>query len=83
MRRNAEFMSPTGKVPFLRCGAFLLGDFDSIIQHVTERGITTGLTKAEQAEMRTYMCTVNNVFHNAEVCIHMLRKYLLLKTIIN
>lgn len=34
MRSNAEHMSPSGKLPFIKCGAFVVADLDPIVSFV-------------------------------------------------
>lgn len=34
MRSNAEHMSPSGKLPFIKCGAFVIADLDPIVSFV-------------------------------------------------
>ncbi|XP_076309581.1 metaxin-2-like [Tachypleus tridentatus] len=69
MRSNAESMSPSGKVPFIRCGAFVVAEMDPIVAFVNTKGIRLSdhLTDAEKADMRAYMSLVNSVLANAEL----------------
>lgn len=69
MRTNAEFMSPSGKVPFIRAGKFVISEIDPIIAYVYTKGIslTEHLDSAQKADMRAYMSLVNNVLGNAEL----------------
>lgn len=68
-RRNAEYMSPSGRVPFIQCGAFLVADFDNIVTFVGTKGISLSndLSPISKADMRAYISLVNNVFVNAEL----------------
>jgi metaxin len=70
LRANAEFMSPSGKVPFIKCGAFVVSELEGIIQFVNNKGIslTNDLEGDEKSDMRAYMSLVHNVLENAEVC---------------
>jgi len=34
MRSNAEHMSPSGKLPFIKCGAYVVADLDPIVSFV-------------------------------------------------
>lgn len=68
-RSNAEFMSPTGKVPFIRCGAFVIAELEGIVQFVNNKGIslTTNIEAEQKSDLRAYMSLVHNVLENAEV----------------
>lgn len=60
---------PTGKVPFVRAGAFVISEMDPIVAFVNTKGIslTEHLDASQKADMRAYMSLVNNVLGNAEV----------------
>ncbi|CAG0914087.1 unnamed protein product [Notodromas monacha] len=68
MRINAESMSPSGKIPFIRCGKAVVSELDPIVSFVAHRGIslTTELSDVEKSDMRAYMSLVYNVLGNAE-----------------
>ncbi|XP_065168684.1 metaxin-2-like isoform X2 [Atheta coriaria] len=68
-RANADAMSPTGKVPFIKCGAFIVPELEGIVQFVGSKGIslTSDLDPENKADMRAYMTLVNNVLGNAEL----------------
>ncbi|XP_044746961.1 metaxin-2-like isoform X2 [Coccinella septempunctata] len=70
-RANAEAMSPTGKVPFIKCGAFVVSELEGIVQFVNNRGITLTekLDNEEKSDMRAYMCLIHNVLEKAELYI--------------
>ncbi|XP_014262251.1 metaxin-2-like isoform X3 [Cimex lectularius] len=65
---NAEEMSPSGKVPFIKCGAYLISELESITNFVASKGIslTSNLDESQKADMRAYMSLVNIVLGNAE-----------------
>lgn len=67
-RSNAEHMSPSGKVPFIRAGKFVIAEMDPIISFVEQKGITLTehLDSSQKADMRAYMSLVSNVLGNAE-----------------
>ena len=73
MRSNAEHMSPSGRLPFIRANKFIIAEVDPIVSFVNTKGITlTGhLDAAQKADMRAYMSLVSNVLGNAEVCTHL------------
>lgn len=69
MRGNAEHMSPSGKVPFIKSGAFVVAELDPIVAFVANKGVslTEGIDTSQKADMRAYMSLVNNVLANAEL----------------
>ncbi|XP_013136767.1 PREDICTED: uncharacterized protein LOC106101931 isoform X2 [Papilio polytes] len=71
MRWNAEFMSPSGRVPFIKCGAFVVSELEPIVQFAANKGVTLcgRLSTEEKAEMRAYMSLITNVLVNAELYI--------------
>ncbi|MCL4145010.1 UNVERIFIED_CONTAM: hypothetical protein GTU68_029033 [Idotea baltica] len=71
MRGNAEHMSPSSRVPFIRAGAFVVAELDPIVAFVGNKGIslTESLDSSERADMRAYMSLVNNVLGSAELYI--------------
>lgn len=68
-RSNAEYMSPSGRVPFIKCGAFVVSELDPIIGFIATKGIslTNHLDSTQKADMRAYMSLVNTVLANAEL----------------
>ncbi|KAB0804790.1 hypothetical protein PPYR_01760 [Photinus pyralis] len=68
-KSNAEFMSPSGKVPFIRCGAFVISELEPIVQFVNTKGIslTSELESDQKSDMRAYMSLVHNVLENSEL----------------
>lgn len=68
-RANTEFMSPSGKVPFVKCGAFVISELEPIVQFVGNKGIslTSELDREQKADMRAYMSIIHTVLMNAEV----------------
>ncbi|XP_077262371.1 metaxin-2 isoform X2 [Temnothorax americanus] len=70
-RKNAEFMSPSGRVPFVKCGTKLISEFDGIVAHIGSKGtsLSDHLDPAGKVDMRAYQSLVNNVFVNAELYI--------------
>lgn len=71
MRTNAEHMSPSGNIPFLKCGSFVVAEFDHIVSFVDTKGIhlSDRLDFNQRADMRAYMSLINNVLVNAELYI--------------
>ncbi|ESP02991.1 hypothetical protein LOTGIDRAFT_185769 [Lottia gigantea] len=69
LRINAEEMSPSGKVPFIHVGAFLVAELDPIIAFVNTRGfhLSRELNESERSEMRAYMALIENILVNAEL----------------
>lgn len=70
-RANAEFMSPTGKVPFIKAGVFIVSELEGIVQFVANKGISLSseLDSEQKSDMRAYMSLVHNVLENAELYI--------------
>jgi len=71
MRSNAENMSPSSKVPFIKAGAFVVSEMEPIVSFVNTKGIslTSSMDVSQKADMRAYMSLVNNVLGNAELYI--------------
>ncbi|XP_051169931.1 metaxin-2-like isoform X2 [Leptopilina boulardi] len=67
-RRNAEYMSPSGRVPFIECGAFVISDFNGIVNFINSKGtsLSDELEATDKADMRAYISLVNDVLVNAE-----------------
>ncbi|KAG5895212.1 hypothetical protein JTB14_035384 [Gonioctena quinquepunctata] len=70
-RSNAEAMSPTLKLPFIKAGKFVISELDSILQFVNGKGITLtdNLDIDQRADMRAFMSLVTNVLELAELYI--------------
>ncbi|XP_018328837.1 metaxin-2 isoform X2 [Agrilus planipennis] len=70
-RANAEFMSPSGKVPFIKCGAFVISELEGIVHFVSKKDIslTSKLDDNQKSELRAYTSLVRNVLENAELYI--------------
>ncbi|KAK7591044.1 hypothetical protein V9T40_002657 [Parthenolecanium corni] len=70
-RMNAEYMSPSGKVPFIRSGQFVLSELEPIVDFAYSKGfsLSRNLEQADKCDMRAYMSLVNNVLGNAETYI--------------
>lgn len=73
-RPNAEAMSPTGKVPFIKAGRFVTAELEGIVQFVNGKGIslTDKLDNEQKSDLRAYMTLVRNVVEIAEVCLLLL-----------
>ncbi|XP_033335875.1 metaxin-2 isoform X1 [Megalopta genalis] len=70
-KHNAEYMSPTGRVPFIKCGSLVQSEFDRIVSFIESKGksLSNDLSASSKADMRAYMSLVNNVLVNAELYI--------------
>ncbi|XP_066282124.1 uncharacterized protein [Branchiostoma lanceolatum] len=68
-RTNAEDMSPTGKVPFLRADKDLVAEWEPIMAFVNAKKYNLGshLELWQKAEMKAYMSLVENVLKPAEL----------------
>jgi len=64
---NAADISPNGKLPVVKSGAFVVSELDGIVQLAQAKGVnvTDYLNAAERADLRAYMSLVNNVLGNA------------------
>lgn len=64
-------MSPTGRVPFIKAGAFVVAELEGIVQYVNNKGITLtpDLDNDQKSDMRAYMSLIHNVLENAELYI--------------
>ncbi|KAL7292973.1 hypothetical protein TKK_0013423 [Trichogramma kaykai] len=68
-RWNAEFMSPSGRVPFIKCGAFVVPDFDNIVSFLNSKGtnLSESLSSEDKVNLRAFLSLVNNVLYNSEL----------------
>ncbi|KFV92442.1 Metaxin-2, partial [Eurypyga helias] len=68
-RANAEYMSPSGKVPFIHVGNQVVSELGPIVQFVKAKGhsLSDGLDEVQKAEMKAYMELVNNMLLTAEL----------------
>lgn len=63
LRTNAEFMSPSGKVPFIQIGPFIVSELDPILAVACAKGhsLSQYLSSEQKAEMKAYISLVQNV----------------------
>ncbi|CAG5120972.1 unnamed protein product [Candidula unifasciata] len=68
-RTNAEEMSPSGKVPFIQVGPYLVSEFDPVVGFVSTKGfnLSQSLSDTERSEMRAYISMIENILGNAEL----------------
>ncbi|KHJ95729.1 hypothetical protein OESDEN_04315 [Oesophagostomum dentatum] len=68
-RPNAEFISPTGKVPLLKVRRTLVPEFSGIVDFVAKKGIKlcAHLSDAQVAEMRAHMSVMDVLLRNVEM----------------
>lgn len=68
-KSNAEFMSPTGKVPFIKSGEFIIADLESIISFTESKGVSLSkeLGDKAKADMVCYMSLIKTVLGKAEL----------------
>lgn len=69
---NAEFMSPGGrmtKLPFVKVGAFVVAEFEPIVNLVESKGVSLSkwLDEDQKSDMRAYISLVEKIFTCAEV----------------
>lgn len=65
---NAEEMSPTGKVPFVKFGNLLVTDLKSVVEFLSNKDIslTNELEPIQKVDMEAYISLINLIFQNAE-----------------
>ncbi|NP_001187864.1 metaxin-2 [Ictalurus punctatus] len=70
-RANAEYMSPSGKVPFIHVGNQVVSELGPIMQFTRAKGhsLSDSLDDVQRAEMKAYMELVNNMLLTAELYI--------------
>jgi len=70
-QENAEFISPSNKLPVLHCDQLVLSEPDAIIQHVQQKfvNLTEHLTNDEKLNLKAYVELVNNILVPAELFI--------------
>ncbi|EFO23963.1 metaxin 2 [Loa loa] len=68
-RPNAEFMSPTGKVPFLKLQSFLIPEFLPVVDFLAKRNVklSAGLTDLERGDMHAHMALFDDILKNVEI----------------
>lgn len=71
---NAEFMSPGGrmtKLPFVKVGAFVVAEFEPIVNLVESKGVSLSkwLDEDQKSDMRAYISLVEKIFTCAEIYI--------------
>jgi len=68
-RPNAEFMSPTGKVPFLKLQDVLVAEFGGIVEFAGKKGIKLAgtLTEIEKSDLHAFMALIEEDLKNAEI----------------
>lgn len=71
MRPNVESISPSGNMPVLKCGSFVIAEMDPIVAFVNTKGIqlTQNLSVQQKADIRAYMSLINTVLVSAELYI--------------
>lgn len=64
---NAADISPNGKLPVLRCGAYVVAELEGIVQLAQAKGMSLSdyLNANQKADLRAYMSLVHNVLGNA------------------
>ncbi|XP_033625421.1 metaxin-2-like [Asterias rubens] len=71
MRYNAEQMSPSKGLPFIKIGPLIVADFDPIVEHLSSKGVclTSELSGSQKAELKAYLSLTVNRLHLAELYI--------------
>lgn len=67
LRSNAEYMSPSGKVPFIQVDSLLVSELEPIIAVASAKrhSLSSELSDVQRAEMKAYMSLVQSTFVNA------------------
>lgn len=67
-KRNCEAMSPSGKVPFIRCDKTVISEFKPIVKFMTSKGtsLCRHLSNTELTHMSAYISLITIVLQNAE-----------------
>lgn len=66
-KKNAEQMSPSGKVPFVRCGSLLISEFEPICSFIGSRNVDSNTPQdPEESTLKAFMAMVNGMLENAE-----------------
>lgn len=70
-RWNTEYMSPSNKIPFIKCGSYVVSDFENIVTFLGNRGasLSFNMDQDDKVNLRAYASLVNNVLYNAELYI--------------
>lgn len=65
---NAEYISPSRKLPSLHCGKFIISEPTPIIDFVNVKGyrLDEHLSDDDRAKLKAYMALVNNVLNPAQ-----------------
>ncbi|CAJ0937412.1 unnamed protein product, partial [Mesorhabditis belari] len=68
-RPNVDFISPTGKVPFLKLNNVLVAEFTGIVDFVAQKGVklSAHLTEVQLAEMMAHMSMIDLLLRNIEI----------------
>lgn len=68
-RLNAEYMSPSGKVPFIKAGRLIVSEFDPIVNFIKAKGFNLNkhLKPDDLADMKAYITLAESVLANAEL----------------
>jgi len=64
---NATSISPTGKVPVINSGQYVVSELENIVQLATSKGVSLSdhLSVSEKADLRAYMSLVHSVLEKA------------------
>jgi metaxin len=71
LKANAEFMSPSGKIPFLEIGSLLVSELEPVVAIAAAKGYSLNqhLTDEQRADMKAYMMMIHNVFVTSQLYI--------------
>ncbi|XP_038078794.1 metaxin-2-like [Patiria miniata] len=71
MRSNAEQMSPSKGLPFIKMGPQIISEFEPIVEHLSLKGVSLSgeLSGSQRALLKAYMSLTVNRLHLAELYI--------------
>ncbi|XP_022084710.1 metaxin-2-like [Acanthaster planci] len=69
MRSNAEQMSPSGGLPFIKMGPQIISEFEPIVDHLSLKGVNLSreLSGSQRALLKAYMSLTVNRLYLAEL----------------
>ncbi|XP_077996840.1 metaxin-2-like isoform X1 [Glandiceps talaboti] len=71
LKSNAEHMSPSGGIPFVKSGQHIVAEFEPILEFYALRGksLSEDMDLSQKAEMKSYMSLIVSTLHKAELYI--------------
>ncbi|XP_033126224.1 metaxin-2-like [Anneissia japonica] len=68
-KQNAEQMSPSGELPFIKTDEVIISEFDSIVEFLAARGksLSADLSADQKAELQAYLTLTTNRLYMAKL----------------